>query len=285
MKAGKPYIQTLTLLLCSCIFCTTSFANKDLNAAIAMITDLTGSVSNGNRRILDTLKVGTKISVKKNASITLIYLNSGKEYVVHGPDVLRIGKESPQLQSKTAVSGRNLLGNNENIRLKPTRLIHAMSTMRSSKKSKFRLLELNNATSLQTHPVFRWEQVEPGARYHFELFDENGEMIIDTTIKRSAFKLPSNIHLKPEQDYVWKVSTRVNGRRYVKEAEFSILNEKTRALVEKLRPQSNASFSQRLVFASLLAQLGLDDEATKYWEKLEQERSSQRSFRQVSGGH
>lgn len=63
-----------------------------------------------------------------------------------------------------------------------------------------------------------------------------------------------------------------SGKVYSAAAEFSLLAKAERERLGRLRPARSSPFAERLLYATLLEQNGLLDEARFYWQALSAER-------------
>jgi hypothetical protein len=84
-----------------------------------------------------------------------------------------------------------------------------------------------------------------------------------------AYRVPAKL-LAPSTDYLWIVNVAGNE---VGSARFRTLSADDLAQVEQHRPSDRAEFSDRLMFALMLHQMGAVQEAREAWAKLAQERS------------
>ena len=150
----------------------------------------------------------------------------------------------------------------------------AAFVMRSGRPTaRIKLLNLSGTKTLEAQPEFRWQELEAGARYRFELADDTGKILYDSDLESTALRLPPSVPLQEGVSYTWEVSARVaDGRRYVSAGDFSIAPADLRARVESLRPAAKAAVSERVAFAAWLEQMELRDEARKYWKALAAER-------------
>jgi hypothetical protein len=122
-------------------------------------------------------------------------------------------------------------------------------------------------------PEFRWQALQPGAKYLFKLTDNTGGSLFQQQTAATALKLPASVRLKEEVPYTWEVSTRLSdGRKYSGSAEFTLASAELRSQAEALRPADSAPVSQRIAYAAWLDQMELKDEARKYWQAVSVER-------------
>jgi hypothetical protein len=78
------------------------------------------------------------------------------------------------------------------------------------------------------------------------------------------------VKLQPDTEYSWAVS--VAGQE-IGAARFRTLPAATIQSAEKRRPSDKAEFSDRLLYALLLQEIGAVQEAQEAWAKLAQERT------------
>ncbi len=76
--------------------------------------------------------------------------------------------------------------------------------------------------------------------------------------------------LKPDTEYAWMVS--MNGAQ-VGTGKFRTLPADAIQAIDKRRPSEKAEFSDRLLFALYLQEMGARQEAREAWARLSQERT------------
>ena len=84
----------------------------------------------------------------------------------------------------------------------------------------------------------------------------------------TTYRAPAK--LKPDGEYLWTVSI---GGNEIGTGRFRTLPMEAVQQVEKRKPSEKADFSDRLLFAMMLQELGATQEAQEAWAKLAQERS------------
>ena len=146
--------------------------------------------------------------------------------------------------------------------------------MRSARPTtRIKLLALSGTKTLDTSPEFRWQEIEAGAKYRFELTDDTGRSLHEAEVQRLSFKLPDAVQLREGVGYTWEVSARTpDGRRYVSAGDFSIAPQEVRAKAQALRPAASAPVSERVAYAAWLEQAELRDEARNTGSALSTER-------------
>ena len=252
------------------------------SAGVAMVTDLQGKAAmpgDGKPRdvtILAELAAGVQVQLEAGAALVVLYLNSGDEYAFKGPALVNFKAGQPEVVKGAPAQKRSsALGKGgKDIRIKPVGMAQGAMVMRSARPTaRIRPLSLSGTKTLETQPEFRWQEVQPGIKYQFEISDDTGRTLYEAQVATTSLKLPSNVQLKEGAPYTWEVSTRLaDGRKYSSTGDFSIAPADLRAQAEALRPAQSAPLSSRVAYAAWLDQMELKDEARKYWRALATER-------------
>ena len=248
-------------------------------AVVAMVTDLQGKASiveSGVARsvnILAELEAGVQVQLQAGATLVVLYLDGGDEYVLKGPALAVFRTGQPEVVNGLKAEKRSpALGNG--VRIKPVGMAQGAVVLRSLMPgARIRLLSLNGTRVLETEPEFRWQEMQPGLKYEFALSDDTGRALFETQVEGAALKLPANLPLKDGASYRWELSARLpDGRRYSNAAVFSIATPELRAQAVAFRSGAMAAVSARVSYAAWLDQVELKDEARKYWRALSSER-------------
>lgn len=244
---------------------------------VAMVTDVSGRVTGPVPvTILLEIPADTQLQIDAGARLVAIYLKPGDEYTFTGPAQVLFRASEPQVVSgaKPQKRANPLHKGGKDVTIKPASVTQAAFVMRSGRPTaRIKLLTLSGTRTLDPAPEFRWQALEAGAKYRFELADDTGKSLYDSELESTALRLPPSVQLREGMSYTWEVSARAaDGRRYVSAGDFSIAPADLRARVESLRPAANAPVSERVVFAAWLEQMELRDEARKYWRTLAAER-------------
>lgn len=251
-------------------------ATRAVAQGVAIVTDVSGRVTGqGPVTILSEVAAESRMQVDSGGKLVVIYLGSGDEYTFAGPAQIQFRAAGPQVISGAAPQKRSSpLGKGSSLTIKPVAVTQAAFVMRSSRPTaRIKLLTLSGTKTLDASPEFRWQEVEPGVIYRFELTDDTGGSLHEAEVQRSSFKLPDSVQLREGIGYTWGVSARTpDGRRYVSAGDFTIATAQLRAEVNAVRPGAGTPVSQRVAFAAWLEQMELRDEARKYWRALTAER-------------
>lgn len=249
---------------------------------VAMVTDVQGKAvlaSDARKReltILAELEPGARVQLPAGARLVVIYLKSGDEYTMSGPALVEFRADEPAAASgaKPAKRGNPLAKGGAAIRIKPVGVAQVAVVMRSVRPAaRIRLLNLSGTHTLEAQPEFRWQELQPGVKYQFEISDDTGYTLHEAQLEATSFKLPASVQLREGVSYKWEVSTRLpDGRKYSSAGDFSVAPADLRAQAEALRPAASAPLSTRIAYAAWLGQMDLKDEARKYWKAAWSER-------------
>jgi hypothetical protein len=242
---------------------------------IAFISDMKGEVAlDGNPRpnLLSELAKGQKITVGKDSQASVMYITTGKEYVLKGP--------ADYLVKDTEIAGNIMppVSRSTEWRTSPRVLAQVSQTsaasvrMRSiaAPKVEARLASYPSEGSVGSlQPVFRWNSGESKpAEFTLLLVGQDKPVHVAKAVNGSAYKLPAK--LRPESEYAW---TAVAGGHEIGAGKFRTLSSEALARLEKRRPAERSEFSDRLMYALLLHEMGATQEAREAWAKLSQERT------------
>jgi hypothetical protein len=266
-------------IACSLVFAVCLAFAADIASAqsVAMVTDVSGRVTaQAPVSILSEIAADTRVQVEPGGRLVVIYLKSGDEYVFTGPSQIQFRANEPQVtggaqpQKRSSAYARG----GQDVTIKPVAVRQAAIVMRSSRPtSRIKLSTLSGTKTLESAPDFRWQEIEPGMKYRFELTDDTGRSLHEAEVQGSSFKLPDSVQLRVGVGYTWEVSVRTpDGRRYVSAGDFTVVAPELRARAQALQPAASAPVSERVAYAAWLEQAELRDEARKYWKALAAER-------------
>jgi len=243
---------------------------------VAIVTDVSGKVTGpGPVTILSEIAADARVQLEPGAKLTALYIKSGDEYILTGPSQIQFQAGGPKVLSGAAPQKRaSPVGKGGSVTIKPVNVAQAAYVMRSSRTTaRIKLLTLSATRALDSSPEFRWQGIEGGGKYRFELTDDTGRSLYESEVQGTSLKLPASVALKEGASYTWEVSTRTpDNRRYVSAGDFTIAPADVRAQAQALRPSSSAPVSDRVAYAAWLEQVELRDEARNYWQALSKER-------------
>ena len=243
--------------------------------AVCMVTDVAGHVSLGGQaqiRLMDGLEARGTLTLGRGARVALLDLATGVEEVFLGPCRFQLDGQGRAHGAKPAVIRRGAAARGP-LRLRPETLVLAGVPMRGDEAppdpARLEVAALG-PTVLEASPLLTWKVPGPGARTQFRLYDAAGTILLETDLEGNSFRLPA---LAPEKTHTWVLEAKVPGHApQVASGTLRLLGLTTQAQLEQARPPTGAAFSERLVYAALLDDLGLKGEAQRYWQVLAAER-------------
>ncbi|MEO8543527.1 MAG: hypothetical protein ABI434_08090 [Burkholderiaceae bacterium] len=248
-------------------------------AGVAMVTDLQGKATiidaskSFDASIYADIEAGTQIQLQGNAKLSVLYLEGGNEYSFRGPAEIAFKASQPEMISGAQPEKRSP-SLSPGVRIKAIGMNQGAIVLRGSAGgTRIKLQSASGTRVMATQPEFRWQEPQPGLKYHVEIADDTGRSLYDAQVEANSFTLPPALQLKDGQSYTWEVSARLpDGRKYSSVGVFSVATDELRTQALALRVDDSASVSSRVIYAAWLDQVELKDEARKYWRALLAER-------------
>jgi len=240
---------------------------------VAFFADLKGQVavdSNPRPLLLSELARGQKLTLGANAQASVMYIATGKEFVLRGPGEYVVREADVASAGGAAASARETAWRASNkVLAQAAETSSASVRMRSLARPKVEPPPLafpeGNVATLQ--PTFRWSGDARNGEFVL-LADGVAQPVHVGKASSTTYKLPAK--LKPETDYYWRVSA---GPDQVASGRFRTLPAESIRTIEARRPGPKAEFSDRLLFALLLQDMGAQQEARDAWAMLSKERA------------
>lgn len=242
---------------------------------IAFISDMKGEVAvDGTPRpmLMSELARGQKVVVGRDSQASVMFISTGKEYILKGPaeylvkDTEIAGSIMPPVARSTdwRTSSRVLaqVANTSaaSVRMRSVKMPKAEPAAKASFPAE------GSVASLQ--PVFRWRGEGPKAEFTLLVVGQDKPVHVARNVGGGTYKLAAK--LRPDTDYSW---TAVADGSEIGSGKFRTLTSEALARVETRRPPERSGFSDRLMFALLLQEMGAVQEAREAWARLSQERS------------
>lgn len=244
---------------------------------IAFITNIKGDAAvDGNPRplLLSELARGQKVTVGRDSLVSVMYITSGKEFVLKGPNDFLVKETEIASAAGTPPATRETAWRTSNRVLAQAAQTSAASVrMRSAAPPKPAetppaLPFPTNGAVATLQPTFRWRASDPRAQGEFTLLVAGQEKPVHVAkAAGGTYRVPAK--LRPETEYAWSVAS--SGSE-VGAGRFRTLSTEALAQVEKRRPAEKAEFSDRLLYALMLQEMGATQEAQESWARLAQER-------------
>jgi hypothetical protein len=126
-------------------------------------------------------------------------------------------------------------------------------------------------TSVATlQPSFRWASANSKGPFEFELKEGSGaKSVYKVKAYATTLALPKTVKLSPDAEYSWMVKA---GGTEVGMTTFRTLPTHSLDLTQKRKPDDKAQFSDWLLYALTLKDVGADQDAGEIWARLAKER-------------
>jgi hypothetical protein len=223
--------------------------------------------------VLASLTRGQKLVLGKEGLASVMYIASGKEYVLKGP--------AEYVVQQTEVSGAAAMPpmtRSTEWRASSKALVQVAQTsaasvrMRSAAPPKAPehapLVFPTEGSVASLQPAFQWRARDAKAASEFTLMIVGqAEPVHRAKVSGGSYKLPAK--LKPETEYAWIVAA--SGQE-LGSAKFRTLPAEAVERIEARRPSARSEFSDRLLFALLLQEMGANQEARESFGALARER-------------
>ena len=252
------------------------------SSGIAFVTDVKGdaAMDTSKATLMAEVKKGARISCTKECAVGVMYLISGKEYVLKGPgDFLvgdnevtaKIGPPPTMRETNWKVSSKVLSQvaqtSSASIRM---RSVGGAQKAESVPLQAERLIYPRDTSVATLQPAFRWASANAKGPFEFELKASAGaKPVHKTKLNATSLTLPKNIKLQPDAEYTWMVKAAGNN---VGTTNFKTLPAHSLDLTMKRKPDDKALFSDWLLYALTLKEVGADQDAGEVWARLAKDR-------------
>lgn len=243
--------------------------------SVAFVTNLRGDVTlDGVPRpaLLAEVTKGQKIVVARDSALSVMYAATGKEYVLKGP-----GEYVVKDTEIVAPNGMPPLVRNTEWRTTSRTLESAAQTsaasvrMRSLAQPKAppAVMIFPTAGRIATlQPTLRWRSdASPGAVEVAMYLPGEEKPVHSAVAADGSYRMP--IALRADTEYVWTIA--VAGQE-LGSGRFRTLPSEALQKIEVYRPAERAEFSDRVLFAVMLQEMGAQQEAREAWTRLSMER-------------
>lgn len=267
-----------TKLICAGILLLAGAAAQA--AGIAFVTNVKGEARADSAKLvlMGELNRGQKIGCAAECTIGIMFLQSGKEFVVKGPGEYLVGDNDV-----TASIGVPPAVRDTPWRISSQTLVQVAQTSSASVRMRSlgspkteekpvaeRLLYPVQTKVASLQPTFGWAAAGAKGPYDFELTGpEGGKPLLKGKALVNNLKLPGSVKLLPDTEYNWSVSA---GGKTLGFGSFTTLPAASLDLAQQRKPDGKAQFSDWLLYALMLHELGAIHDAQEIWVKLSKER-------------
>ncbi|MBK6294492.1 MAG: hypothetical protein IPF55_09345 [Rhodoferax sp.] len=225
--------------------------------------------------LLTELATGTDVALQPGAMLNLVYLKSGVEFQLTGPSRVVIDATEPTLVSGNRPVSRSSVVAAQTVKLQTEngRVVLGGVVMRGVGAQQLKLLEPTGKV-LEARPQFGWLAPVGATAMRLVLREEGSDRVLaSTAVSGERWTPDASVVLQPGVNYLWSIeATLPDAGRLVRSSYFSLVSEPERQRVVALRPEPDAVFSDRLIYASLLEQARYVSESRKWWQQLSRER-------------
>jgi hypothetical protein len=156
--------------------------------------------------------------------------------------------------------------------------------MRAAPGAEAQIMSPPGPWSLSATPEFRWQPAAGKASYHFKLQDPQGQVVFELTQDDCSVQVPEHLALADDTAYTWVLETLLaDGSQTRRSGNLKVVPKPVREQLQGSRPGQDAPFSERLVYAAVLEQHELHDEARPYWKSLAKDRPDDPALAKIAG--
>ena len=252
---------------------------------IVMISDLSGVALLHGRKapltLMEEVPPEQAVTLKDGARITFVNMRTGAESSFAGPGKFKLDGNGEA--KGMAPKHRHLVAALQGaVHLRPGALGQASVVMRAVPGAQ--AMSPAGPWSLSPTPEFRWQSAGAKAIYHFKLQDPQGQVVFELTQEDCAIQVPEHLAMADDTAYAWVLETRLpDGTQTRRSGQLTVLPKPVREQLQAARPSLDAPFSERLVFAALLEQQQLHQEAQVFWKSLAKDRPDDPNLAKIAG--
>lgn len=270
--------------LCSALAASAfALAGQAHSSGIAFVTDVKGEavMDASKATLMAEVKKGARISCTKDCAVGVMYLISGKEFVLTGPGDFLVGENevtakigSPPTMRDTnwKVSSKVVaqVAQTSSASIRMRSLGGAVKSEPATAALAERLIYPRDTSVATLQPAFRWASANSKGPFEFDLKESTGaKSVYRVKANTTTLALPKNVKLLPDAEYKWIVKA---GGTEVGMTSFKTLPAHSLDLTQKRKPADNAQFSDWLLYALTLKDVGADQDAGEIWAKLARDR-------------
>ena len=240
---------------------------------VAFVADLKGNATiegDGAVTFLAELAAGTRLFLGSHASMSVTYVATGAEFTIAGPGEFLVAPTEIRTQKGAAPTRRSVaVPPDPGVVARVSRTATASLRMRGigdDGKTKPALESPVNTRVSTLQPTLRWKGGPRAEKATVSVIDASGKEVWKADAAHGSAR-PA-VALAPATAYTWTVATPQGS---LGEATFETLAAPQMARIAKSRAAAK-TFSNRVVHALLLQEVGATQEAREAWAALAGER-------------
>ena len=250
---------------------------------------------------LDQIANGSELTLAASAKAVVVDLANGNEYELAGEERYMVTPSGPK-SAKGAIATAKPLPeplpekNLPAVRISGRKASQATMIMREMEPPKqpgqLSLLQeedfpqaitpIPGVLSLLTplpdetvieRPLLRWSKQQGATRYRVTVLSPDRADTWITLTPTLEITTPDSLALKPGGTYRWRIEALADERTLSSaEASFSMAPAEVLALLARLKPEPDAPFSRRVLYAAQVEQAGAKSAARSLWQALSRDR-------------
>ncbi len=249
-------------------------AGSALAAAVAFVSDLSGEarLAGGSRvTFLKDFEAGARVVLEKGARLVLVYTASGTEYALAGPGEFVVEATEAKAVKGAPPTHRTVVARPDPVviaRLSETATasIRMRSAPPPAAPARPGPLYPRSAQIATLQPTLAWSGAAPPDGFAVSVVAADGKVAWKGTSRAQSVKLP--VKLAPASRYTWTLAM---GDTTIGEALFETLSADA---IKRAEASSAAAktFSDRILHAFVLQDIGATQDARQAWAALARER-------------
>ncbi|WP_020651791.1 hypothetical protein [Massilia niastensis] len=263
--------RSAIILLSLCCLALPARATPAAGAA-GMVLDLRGNaqaITGADSARLDLLgyvRPGQQIRLDEQGQASVSHYASKLVYLLRGPLLAQVEAGGIRVLKGAPAQTRSLSEKLVTAAIDP-RLSPAAVKMRALGDVAL-LAPANRAVLTGARPRFEW-QAEGGTSYRVQVSELDGRAVAAGASGDGRWELPASAALAPGASYRWSVSfTGEDGQQYSNSAVFSLASADEQAAARALRPAPDAAIEDWVLYAAILKERRMDDEARTVWREI-----------------
>jgi hypothetical protein len=240
---------------------------------VAFVADLQGNATiegDGKVSFLAELEPGTRLLLGSGATVAVTYAATGAEFTLRGPGEFVVSASEVKAERGSAPTRRTVsVLPDPALITQMSRTANASLRMRgiSAPATSRMMLEYPVNTRVVTlQPTLRWSGEPTAEEFAVSIADPAGKEVWKGKVKPATAK--PNLKLSASTMYTWTVTTPRGAKA---EGRFETVSPEAIAMAEKSRASAK-SFSERVMHAFILQDLGATQDAKEAWSALSRER-------------
>jgi hypothetical protein len=249
-------------------------APSALAAAVAFVTDVQGDarIVGGSRvAFLGELQPDTRISLEKGARVILIHIASGTEFTLAGPGEYVVDAAEAKATKGAPPARRVVAARPDPVLISrlaesATASVRMRSASAPKAAARAALLYPRSTRIATLQPTLTWNAEVPAQGFTVALTTSDGKSVWRGTSKSTSVKVGTR--LTASTHYTWTLSI---GETAIGETSFETLGADAIRKADASRAAAK-TFSDRILHAFVLQDVGATDDARQVWAELARER-------------